>query len=619
MPTTWFPPVELPDLSAAKFLSIDLESKDPLLNEKGPGTFRKDNKIVGVAINTGDGYKQYFPVGHDHGQNLDKGVVFSWLKEELGRASQPKIGARLLYDMELLWAEGVTVRGPKYDIQVAEALLDENKFRYNLDSIAEERLGKKKLNADLIRAAAKYKIKPEKVKQHMNIYLPEEVAPYALEDTELPLQIWAQQEQELRDQDLWPLFSEIEVPLLDCLLAMRIKGVPIDVAKAVQVGDKLKEDEEALREQLRRETGIEIQEWAAESIAVAFDKAAIPYPRTPKTNAPSFTQEWLAVHPAPLAKAILELRRLNRMRNVFIQNSLLGNVVNGRLHTQFHSVKHDDGGTVSGRFSSSDPNLQQIPSRHPVYGPLIRGLYIPEHGCRWCKCDYSQQEPRVTVHYAYVSGMPGAIEARDRYIRDPNTDYHTYVAELCACERRLAKDINLGLAYGMGIPKMALKLGLPVNETKVLFDTYHANVKYMKPLAQRLISLASTRGYIKTILGRRRRFDKWLPPGYQEQKVAPLAYDAAVERWGLPLKRAFTHKALNGLIQGSSADMVKKAMVDYFSTGNVPHLTVHDELDDSITSGKQAAELKEIMLNAIKLEVPLKVDMFIEDNWGKCK
>jgi DNA polymerase I-like protein with 3'-5' exonuclease and polymerase domains len=614
----WLPPTELPSLESAKKISIDIETRDPHLKEKGPGTFRKDGYIVGIAVNTGDGYKQYFPVGHDNGGNLDKQVVYSWLNDELSRDWQPKVGARISYDMEWLWQAGVQIKGPKYDVTIAEALLNENKFRYNLDSIAAERLGKHKFNQELIQVASRYKIKPDKVKQHMNIYTPQEVAPYAIEDTELPLEIFAQQEIELKDQELWPLFI-LETNLLDCLLAMRLRGVPIDVRRAEQLQEEFILREKTMQEYLNSFAGCSIQIWAADSISRAFDIANIPYPRTPKTNKPSFTKDWLENHQSELARLILELRQVHRLRNSFIEKMILEHSINGRIHPEFHPVKHDEGGTVSGRFSSSNPNLQQVPIRHPVYGPLIRSLFIPEHGGEWNKNDYSQQEPRLTVHYAYLRGYPGAQEARDRYIADPNTDYHTFTAELCNCERRLAKDINLGLAYGMGIEKMAAKLNLPIDTTKTLYQMYHKKIRYMKPLAIDLMNLAATRGYIKTILNRRRRFDSWVPPGKHEEKIIPLPYEEAKEKWGLPLKRAFTHKALNGLIQGSAADMIKKAMLDCYHAGYVPHLTVHDELDLTTNSPKERLMIKDIMLNALKLEVPLKVDSFVAKNWGECK
>ena len=614
----WQQPTNLPNLSSAKLLSIDIETKDPNLHSDGPGNIRKDGHIVGIAIATDDGFSQYFPIGHLQGFNLDKDVVKLWLNDTFKDANQPKIGSKLIYDLGWLKSEGVEVRGRKYDIQIAEALIDENKFKYGLDTIAKERLGRTKDESSLLAAAYRLGIKTKHIKQSMHLFHASDVGPYAETDAELPIEIFKKQEPILKDDYLWDVFI-LETRLTDLLVEMRQLGVPVNVNRAEEVDKELERQEKITHDKIKWLSGIDVSVWAADSISKAFDKMGIPYPRTAKTKVPSFTAPWLESHTSELAKLVLEERRINKMRSTFITNMVINSSINGRIHPEFNPVKHDDGGTVSGRFSSSNPNLQQVPSRHPVFGPLIRGLFSPEPGCLWCKCDYSQQEPRVTVHYAYARSLPGAREARDRYIENPDTDYHTYVAELCACERRLAKDINLGLAYGMGVPKMAEKLGLTVAATRILYNTYHAKVRYMKPLANECSNFAAQRGWIRTILGRKRHFNLFYPPDFRNETIAPLPYDEAIAKWGQPVRPAFTHKALNALIQGSSADMVKKAMLDCYDAGIIPHLTVHDELDCSVESPEQGKVIKEIMLNAIKLEVPLKVDMFIEENWGKCK
>ncbi len=619
---SWTPPTELPQLRGkARRITIDLETHDPLLKQKGPGTFRKDNYIVGYAIGTDYGYHQYFPVRHKHGGNLDPGVVRVWLKEQLA-GNEDKLGAKLSYDLELLKAEGIDVGGRKIDVQVAEPLLNENKFKYNLDVLAEERLGRHKnwqaLEAAANRLGLKWR-KPDDLKKYMADYAPHEVGPYAEDDVILPELIWQQQEPELRAQGLWDVF-ELEAEGLDMLLAMRFKGVPIDVRRAEEVGRELEDKQRELEARLKHLCGVNVSIWAADSIAQGFDRLGLPYPRTPKTNKPSFTAEWLESHPHEFARLLRETRQAAKMRSDFVESMILGSQVNGRIHPTFNPVKHDEGGTVSGRYSSDNPNLQQVPARHPVYGPLIRSMFIPEHGCLWNKHDYSQQEPRVTIHFAYLCGFPGAAEARAQYLADPNTDYHTYVANLCGVDRRSAKDINLGLAYGMGVPKMAKKLGLTEEETRVLFAKYHGNLRYMKPLAEYCMRVAANRGYVRTILGRRRRFDFWGPPRYsKDDRFEALTFDQAVAKWGMPVKRMFVHKALNAVIQGSSADMIKKALVMVHREGIVPHLTVHDEIDNSAEDKKTSDIIDEIMLTALPLEVPLKVDSFLEENWGKCK
>lgn len=624
---SWQPPADLPDLSRASAITIDLETYDPHLNELGPGTRRGDGFVVGVAIGTDYGWRQYYPIGHQPGGNVDKGMLVSWLRDQL-KGPQPKIGAKLLYDMEWLDEMGITqVNGPWYDVQIAEPLLDENQYKYNLDLLATKYLGRTKDWTSLRAAAARSGVRvrtDNDLKKNMHLYLPEEVGPYAETDIELPYEIYLKQRTQLNDEGLYPLF-ELESELLKVLLAMRLQGVPVDLVAAEQVDRDLAIKESELAARLKNIAGFEINVWAAASIAPAFDRAGITYPRTVKTKQASFTQDWLKAHPSELAQVIVELKQVAKMRKDFIQSMVMKSTIKGRIHPQFHSVKHDEGGTVSGRLSGSHPNLQQVPARHPVYGPLIRGLFVPEHGCRWNKNDYSQQEPRLTIWYAALRNFPGARSAARRYFDDPNTDYHQFIADLCQIERRPAKDINLGLAYGMGKSKMATKLGKSLEETAEYLAKYHKNVPFMKSLQDELMNMANTRGYIKTILGRRRRFDRYFPPKYDPNKVeAPLPYEEAVARWGLPVKRAFVHKALNALIQGSAADVMKKALVELYHAGYVPHLTVHDETDISITSDKEVKEINEIMLTCIRLhvddfEIPLKVDSTCGENWGACK
>lgn len=612
--------MQFPDLRSAKMICLDLETFDPQLKQLGPGTFRGDGWPVGIALKPDDGPGFYVPIKHEHG-----GIGFSkakdYLQEQLG-TDIPKLGARLLYDLEWLHWLGVKVRGKKYDIQIAEPLLDENRFKYNLEDIAQRRLGVGKLKDDLLVKAQR--INP-RIRTHSDIFKviynmsPDDVAPYAIQDTELPFQIFQQQYKEIEEQGLLEVFN-LETDLVDLLLEMRIRGVPVNIQRAEQVGVELDKKAEDLQAKLDYIAKGHVDIWAADSISKAFDRLGIAYPRTAKTKAPSFTAPWLTMHTSDLAQTLLQVRKVRKMKNDFIDHMVIRSAINGRIHPQFHSVKHDDGGTVSGRFASSNPNLQQVPARDPVYGPLIRSLFVPEQGCLWCKCDYGQQEPRVTVHYAYLKGFQGAAAAVQRYLDNPDTDYHQMVADMCGIERKPAKNINLGLAYGMGIEKMAAELGKTVAETRELYKKYHAGVPFVQELAKNCMQVATTRGYIKTLLGRRRRFDLYLPTDYDKNNpVPPLRYNEAVTAYGLPLRRAFTHKALNSLIQGSSADMIKKAMVNMFKAGYVSHITVHDETDTSVNDEKQAQEIKDIMLSAVKLVVPLKVDMFLEANWGDCK
>jgi DNA polymerase I-like protein with 3'-5' exonuclease and polymerase domains len=607
------------DLSPAKYISFDVETYDPLLKEKGPGTFRGDGWIAGIAIKPNDGPGSYYPIGHTS-NNIPINKVKQYLQDQLG-TDKPKVGAKVLYDLEWLRWLGVKVRGRKYDVQIAEPLIDENRFQYNLEDISQRHLGQGKLYDDLVQLAQRIDPKIKAKKDVFKVLYkmdPLQMQQYPIMDVDLPLQIFDKQLPILQSEELMDVFL-LETDLTDLMLEMRFNGVRVDVDQAQQVRSQLVAQEKKLAKELKYIAGQDVEIWAAENIAVAFDRAGIQYPRTPKTKKPSFTAPWLEAHPSPLAQKIVELRKVTKMRSDFIDSMVLGSAINGRIHPQFHQVKHDEGGTVSGRFSSSNPNLQQVPSRDEIYGPMIRGLFIPEDGCMWCKGDYAQQEPRVTVHYASLLNLPGAAEAVKRYRDNPDTDYHQMVADMCGIERRPAKNINLGLAYGMGIEKMASQLGKTVDETKALFKMYHAGVPFVQLLSNRCMNTAITRGYIKTLLGRRRHFNLYLPPRYdKENPVRPLPYDEAVKEYGIPVKRAFTHKALNSLIQGTSADMVKKAMLDMYKEGIVPHITVHDETDTSVETEAQAYKIKQIMEDTMVLEVPIKADLFIEKNWGAC-
>lgn len=611
----------LPDFRSAKRLSIDMETYDPNLSELGPGVFRGDGFPVGISLRPNDGPGFYLPIHHENG-----GIGFpkatAYLNEQLS-GSNEKLGTRLLYDLSWLHWMNVKVGGRKIDVSVNEALLDENRFRYNLEDIAQRRLGTGKLKADLLLKAQRIDPKIRKDKDVFKVLWrmpPEDVAPYCNMDTELLEPIYAQQRKELEEQDMLQVF-ELESDLTDVLLAMYVRGVRIDIDNAQVVDKQLGEQLTIEMAALKHITGREMNIWAAEDIAKAFDKVGITYPYTAKQKKPSFTAPWLAAHPSDLAQRIVKARRVSKMRNDFINNMVLRHAVNGVIHSQFHQVKHDDGGTVSGRFSSSDPNLQQVPARDPVLAPLIRGLFIPEDGCLWSKHDYSQQEPRLTLHYAYIMKFKGAAEAVKLFNDDPDTDYHQMVASMCGIERRPAKSINLGLAYGMGIPKMAIQLGKTIEETKELFALYHAGVPFVKQLTNSCTFYATTRGYIRTIMGRRRRFDLYLPADFKRDRgvtLRPLPYNEALEEYGMPIRRAFTYKAMNALIQGSAADMIKQALLDMYRAGYVPHITVHDEVNNSHETEKQHLETKRIMEEAIKLHVPLKVESFLEKSWGLC-
>jgi DNA polymerase I-like protein with 3'-5' exonuclease and polymerase domains len=397
---------------------------------------------------------------------------------------------------------------------------------------------------------------------------------------------------------------------------MRFLGVRVDIESAHNLKQELVKEEKNNLYKVQKETGIDVQIWAARSIAQVFEKLKLPFDRTEKTQAPSFTKNFLQNHPNPIVQCIAKAREINKAHTTFI-DTILKYSHKGRIHAEINQLRGDNGGTVTGRFSYSNPNLQQIPARNKDLGPKIRSLFIPEDGCKWGVFDYSQQEPRLVVHYAALQNLYGVDDVLDSYRNDPNTDFHTIVAEMANIPRSQAKTINLGLFYGMGKTKLQAELGVDKETSDALFKQYHDRVPFVKQLMDNVMQRSQQRGQIRTLLGRLCRFHLWEPNMFGMHKALP--HDQAILEHGPGIRRAFTYKALNKLIQGSAADMTKKAMLELYKEGIIPHIQVHDELDLSIESQAHADKIKEIMEHAVELEVPNKVDYESGPNWGEIK
>ena len=607
------PPTSFPDLSKAKRVAVDCETRDPNLMTKGPGGVRKDGYVVGVSIATDDGFCEYYPVRHEAGGNLNPDNVFAWLKDNL-KHDNDKVFANAPYDIEWLSTEGVKINGRKLDVQVAEPLLDEDRNTYRLDALAEAYLGEHKDESAMIDAAIRRGIDPKKVKENLWRLHASEVAQYGKVDADLPIRIFAQQEVLLKDEKLMDVF-ELETQMVDVIVAMRMKGVPIDLDKAIAIRDRLNSEQEQAMDKLKQLCQRDLDIWSGPDIEEACKQLNLDYPKTDKGNA-SFSAEFLEVSDHELFSLLLKARKLDRAGGVFIQSKIIDMQKDGRIYPTFRQVRSDSGGTKSGRFASANPNMQQVPARDPYLAPLVRGIFVPEAGCQWGVFDYSQQEPRVTVHYAFLRNFAGAAEARRRYLEDPDTDYHQLVADMAQISRKNAKTLNLGLAYGMGKARAASQLGLPPMEASRVYEQYHENVPFIKALGEECMRIATTRGFVKTLSGRRRRFQLFGPPKYSPG-LLPLKRSEAEDKYGLPLKRYFVHKAMNAVIQGSSADMIKMAMVNLYKKGEVPHLTIHDELDFSVKDLDHARMIRQEMLDCVKLEVPMKVDCEIGPSWGE--
>jgi DNA polymerase-1 len=308
--------------------------------------------------------------------------------------------------------------------------------------------------------------------------------------------------------------------------------------------------------------------------------------------------------------------------------------VNGKVYGQFHQLRAESSegdrtGARSGRFSSSTPNLQNIPFRSEL-GKLVRKSFVPDPGHRrWIKNDYNQIEYRGLAHYAVG---PKSDEVRELYRTNPKTDFHKMAHGLILAatgqdlERPDVKNMNFGVAYGMGEAAMARRLGVVMQKAKALMQAFHDGAPFLKETMNACILEAQRLGYITTILGRRSRFDLWEPSNWEERKTKrPLPYHLAVTQYPNP-QRAYLHKALNRRLQGSAADLIKMAMLMCWKSGvfdytGVPRLTVHDELDFSDPGGKEDGfrEIIHIMQTAIPFRVPILVESETGPNWGDVK
>jgi DNA polymerase I-like protein with 3'-5' exonuclease and polymerase domains len=610
-PTEWVAPTEYPNLNGAKEIAIDLETRDPGLERMGPGWPMRNGSIIGVAVAV-DGGQWYFPIGHDMGPNLDKRMTLGWLKEVCSDPHATYIFHNAQYDLGWLSTVGIYPAGRIVDTMVAAPLLDENRYSYSLNALLKDYLGESKSERDLKQAARDFGLANAKSDMYRlpAIYVGE----YAEQDAGGTLRLWQHFKRRIYEENLSDIF-ELETDLIPVVHKMRERGVRVDEERATVSGDLLEQKEQELLLMVKRETGLNVEIWAAESISKAFDVLGLTYARTAKTGAPSFTKEFLHGHEHPVAQAIVQARELNKARTTFVR-TLLEHAHKGRIHCEFHPLRSDEGGTVTGRFSCSSPNLQQIPSHNKFIGPMIRGLFLPEEGQRWGAFDYSSQEPRLVVHYAYLLGLPGAEAFHKAYQADRRTDFHQIAADLVNIKRKPAKTINLGLFYGMGKGKLANSLSLPMDEANALFEKYHEAVPFVSKLSEHCMRRAEERGMIRTLLGRRCRFDKWEPRRWGASGF-PKPHTEALAEYGPEIKRAFTYKTLNKLIQGSAADQTKKAMLELYRQGILPMLQLHDELDVSIESDEQGAKVVDIMENCVPLEVPSVVDAAYGATWGE--
>lgn len=644
----WRPPAleSLPSWAGAKRIAIDCETRDEQLKLLGPGVRREDSYITGVSFAIEDGPGGYLPIRHQGGDNLPLENVLRYLRDQARSFPGVVVGANLPYDLDFLAEEGVTFDRAAWfrDIQIADPLINELHNSYSMQSIA-ERWGFSGKDETVLRAAAAdYKLDPKKDMWRLPARF---VGAYAEEDARLPLNILRRQEREIEEQELWRVY-DLESRLLPVLVKLRRRGVRIDLAHLAHVERwALEREAEALAE-VRAATGVRVavgDVWKPEAIAPALEHVGIRLRRgkgTKKNPAgpPLIDKFLLASIDHPVARALERARKVSKLGQ--FGTSVRAHMVGDRIHCTFNQLRKqkeedsEDSGTAGaayGRLSCEHPNLQQQPARDD-FAPMWRAIYLPEDGRLWASNDYSQQEPRMAVHYACLArpliGGPAwqaAIEARDKYRNDPNTDNHQMMADMAGIKRKDAKEIYLGLSYGMGGAKMCKKLGLPTMMAvrgprgrvvpadseegqrlaasgafrfeaagpagQLLLDTFDAKVPFVKKLAKACEARAKEVGYITTLSGRRCRFPK---------------DEAGNFDW--------THKGLNRLIQGGSADQTKTAMVELDAAGFDMIIQVHDEVAFSVEDRAEAERAADVMRTCVPLELPSKVDVEIGPSWG---
>jgi DNA polymerase I-like protein with 3'-5' exonuclease and polymerase domains len=673
------------DLKDVDTVAVDLETYDPELIKKGSGAVKGIGSVCGIAIAT---KKQtlYFPINHAHTDNLNPQNTWKILNKKLFQNKDiRKVFHNAMYDVCWIRAEsGLMPQGPLLDTMVAASVIDENRMKYSLDSLSKDYLEDTKYKYDLrdkVLEWSKGTIKDPMTNMHKLPYAL--VKDYAEQDVNLTLRLWNLFEKKIdeekvvekgtKDEKVKTLrhIFELETELFPCLVHMKFKGVRINEIGAKKLGERLQRTKNNIVNYIHRRTGIRIEIWAASSIKKLLDKLKIKdYKTTPKSKLPQLPKDYLKTHENHFIRFIAKAREFDKAENTFVEG-LLNFVHKGRIHADINQIRGEKGGTITGRFSMSNPNLQQIPAKGFI-GKKMRELFLPEEGCSWGSFDYSQQEPRLVVHYAVkLKGCNiGTERVVESYKNDPDTDFHQVVADMAHIPRITAKTINLGLFYGMGKNRLAQQLGLNWEESKILFNKYHKEAPFVKKLSSSLEDFAKRNMFLYTLENRFCRFDKWEPmekrwkpkekkfiikvveevietdkktkkqkkikrevekpvPLFSKEE-AKIHYKAMRSDKGYPpdetckyftnfYQPAFVYKALNKLIQGSAADMTKKAMVLLYRKGILPHIQIHDELCISIKNTQQAEKIKKIMETVIKLEVPNKVDYEFGPNWGTLK
>jgi DNA polymerase I len=632
-PDEWIPFDDLPDLHGE--VVLDFENLDPgLADGRGSSWVRSgEGHICGAGfgpLQHGDDF--YVSIAHSDGNGCDQARFLGWLGDQARRADVTFIYANAPYDLGWLKREGIEPRNLPIDVQAQAALLDEFAYTYSLDTLGRKYLGEGK-NEDAMKEACLRGglIDPLSRMDLVPAWIAET---YGLQDIHLTKGVYLHLRKQIEAEGLQSI-HELERECALVAVDMKALGVPVDMDDVMKTRGGFALQRERAIDTVKDLTGINVEPTDFTSLirALKVEQPGLVLPKT-ALGKESIRDEVLEALPeSPVANAIRWMRRYDKAIGTFIDSYFLKNVWRGRIHADFNPLRYTDdrgsqGGTVSGRFSSNNPNMQNLPVRQPEIGIPLRACFRPEPGEDWAKLDYASQEPRLTIHYAALLELRGAQAMIDRFHRDPMTDLHLETALLMfghtretwglltAARRKelraRAKIINLAIAYGAGGGNIADQLGLPKikkqfdkdgstikywaagPEAQKLLDAHAAGVPFLKDLQAIAKTRAEQKGYVRTILDRVLRFKQFGG------------------------RYARSHKALNSIIQGSAADQMKMALV-LLRREKIPILlTVHDEADASVPREAPAyiARIKQIMEEAVPLLLPVVAEVKIKANWG---
>ncbi len=583
------------EVKKAEILVIDLESNhtDPMRG-----------KIIGVALCFSPPKAYYLPFGH-RGPGASSQLnqeALEKLRELIEDPCVPKVGHNIKYDLILLKRHGYELRGLSGDTMVASYLLNPIRRTHSLDELAEEVLGHhmisyREVTAELSRG------------QSFEFVPVEQAKTYACEDAHVTYLLYEHFWPRLKEESLWKLYQEIEHPLIEVLARMEMAGIKIDAPYLQALSREMERQLLELETKIFDLVGERFNLNSSRQLGVIlFEKLKLPrVKKTPKKLAYSTDTEVLEAlsthHELP--RLVLRYRTLAKLKSTYVDAlPRLINPETGRLHTSFNQTV-----TATGRLSSSEPNLQNIPVRGEE-GPKIRRAFIPEEGCVFLSADYSQIDLRVLAHYSQDHTLIEAFKRGEDIHRRTAAEVFGVMPELVTPEmRRMAKTINFGIVYGMSPYGLAKELKIGRREAKAFIERYFERYPGVKAYMEKIVAEARERGYVTTLFGRKR----YLPDIKSPNRVA----------------REFAERtAINTPIQGTAADIIKLAMIrideEIRKRGlrTKMLLQVHDELLFEVPI-REIEEVKALvrdkMERVIELSVPLRVNLAVGENWAEAK